>query len=93
MSICLGCARRGFCGIVEAFAPELDGSELECRLLEAGVIEGALIRVEHEAPFGRDPVVLWIDDHRVAMHRADVMGVLMSPQGFTGNGNRATRSA
>lgn len=44
--------------------------ELERRLLELGLVEGARISILHEGLFGRDPIVLRVDDARIALRRA-----------------------
>ncbi len=48
----------------------IDEQELERRLLEFGLVEGASISVLHEGLFGRDPIVLQVDDARIALRRA-----------------------
>ena len=44
--------------------------ELERRLLELGLVEGARVSVLHEGLFGKDPIVLLVDDARIALRRA-----------------------
>lgn len=45
--------------------------ELERRLLELGLVEGARIELLHEGVFGRDPMALKVDDMRVALRRRE----------------------
>lgn len=45
--------------------------ELERRLLELGLVEGARIELLHEGFFGRDPMALKVDDMRVALRRRE----------------------
>ena len=45
--------------------------ELERRLLELGLVEGANIELIHEGLFGRDPMALKVDDMRVALRRRE----------------------
>ena len=45
--------------------------ELERRLLELGLVEGANIELIHEGLFGRDPMALKVDDMRVALRRKE----------------------
>lgn len=62
-------ARRGRRGTITAVGgPD---AEIERRLLEMGFVEGAQIEVLHEGPFGRDPMVVRLDDMRVALRRAE----------------------
>ncbi len=70
-------ARRGEGGVVGAVSGEGD---LERRLLEIGVVEGARIRVLHEGLFGRDPIALQVDDTRVALRRREAAGVMFRPE-------------
>lgn len=45
--------------------------ELERRLLELGLVEGAFIEVIHEGLIGRDPIALRVEDMRVALRRRE----------------------
>ena len=45
--------------------------ELERRLLELGLVEGATVELLHEGLFGRDPIALRVDDMRVALRRRE----------------------
>lgn len=45
--------------------------ELERRLLELGLVEGATVELLHEGLFGRDPMALKVDDMRVALRRKE----------------------
>ncbi|WGM30747.1 FeoA family protein [Brevundimonas sp. NIBR11] len=45
--------------------------ELERRLLELGLVEGASVELLHEGLFGRDPIALKVDDMRVALRRKE----------------------
>ena len=45
--------------------------ELERRLLELGLVEGANVELIHEGLFGRDPMALKVDDMRVALRRKE----------------------
>ncbi len=53
----------------------VDPEELERRLLEFGFVEGAHIEVLHEGAIGHDPIVVRLDDMRVALRRADAAEV------------------
>lgn len=50
---------------------QAEGIELERRLLELGLVEGANIELLHEGAFGRDPIALKVDDMRVALRRKE----------------------
>ncbi len=43
--------------------------ELERRLLELGLVEGASFELLHQGLFGGDPIALKVDDMRVALRR------------------------
>lgn len=45
--------------------------ELERRLLEMGLVEGATVELLHQGLFGRDPMALKVDDMRVALRRRE----------------------
>lgn len=48
-----------------------DDVELERRLLELGLVEGATVELLHEGLFGRDPMALKVDDMRIALRRKE----------------------
>ena len=50
---------------------QVEEVELERRLLELGLVEGANIELIHEGLFGRDPMALKVDDMRVALRRRE----------------------
>lgn len=52
-------------------------AELERRLLEIGFVEGARVEILHEGLFGRDPIVVRVDDARVALRRREADAVLV----------------
>jgi len=66
-------ARPGRQGIITSVGRHVGehAAEMERRLLEMGFVEGAQIEVLHEGPFGRDPMVVRLDDMRVALRRAE----------------------
>lgn len=49
--------------------------ELQRRLLEFGFVEGAAVEVLHEGVIRRDPIVVRLDDMRVALRRRDAEDV------------------
>jgi ferrous iron transport protein A len=62
-------------GIVTSLAV----GELERRLIEMGLVEGARIEVLHEGFPRRDPMAVRVDDHTVALRRAEADAVLVKP--------------
>ncbi len=78
----LGQRSRGWRGWVTGFAPARDLSipwgELERRLLEMGIVEGARIEVLHEGPIGRDPIAVRVDDSTVALRRREADVILVA---------------
>ena len=89
----LGQARKGFCGIIisvgqlspDQHAHETDAAkdnmaELERRLLEIGIVEGARVEILHEGPIGHDPIALRVDDMRVAIRREQANTILVCPE-------------
>lgn len=55
----------------------VDAAELQRRLLEFGFVEGARVEIIHEGAIGHDPIVVRIDDMRVALRRRDASEVLV----------------
>ena len=78
----LGRRARGWSGWVTGFAPSADltvpWAELERRLLEMGLVEGARVEVLHEGPIGRDPIAIRVDDATVALRRRDADVILVA---------------
>ena len=72
------CGEGGVVGVVRG------AGDLERRLLEIGVVEGARVRVLHEGLFGRDPIAVQVDDSRVALRRREAAGVMFRPEGGHG---------
>ena len=78
----LGHCPKGWSGWVSGFAPSSGHSiawgELERRLLEMGIVEGAKIELMHEGPLGRDPIAVRVDDATVALRRRDADVILVT---------------
>ena len=55
--------------------------ELERRLLELGLVEGATVELLHEGLFGRDPIALKVDDMRVALRRKEAASLTVDLAG------------
>ncbi|MEG1453729.1 FeoA family protein [Brevundimonas sp.] len=68
-------ARRGDRGVIVQVGAHCHHQEheveLERRLLELGLVEGAKVELLHEGLFGRDPIALKVDDMRVALRRRE----------------------
>jgi len=77
--------RRGFSGVIFAVSVKdvarhsLEPEELERRLLEIGFVEGARVEILHEGFLGRDPIVVRLDDTRVALRRREARAVIVRP--------------
>ncbi|MFT3727300.1 MAG: FeoA family protein [Terricaulis sp.] len=78
-------APRGSYGRIMAIDPSGDAQkhgvgadELERRLLEIGFVEGACFEILHEGPIGRDPLVVRVDDTRIALRRREAYAILVT---------------
>jgi ferrous iron transport protein A len=56
----------------------LELGELERRLIEMGLVEGAHIEILHEGFPGRDPIAVRVDDHTVALRRSEANAVIVN---------------
>lgn len=78
-------ARRGQGGQIQSVEAlednPVDRMELERRLLEFGLVEGARLSVIHEGPIGRDPVVVDVEGMRIALRRHEVRGLTLRLEG------------
>ena len=74
-------ARRGEGGVVQSVG---GAGDLERRLLEIGLVEGARVRVLHEGLFGHDPIAVQVDETRVALRRREAVGVMFRPEAASG---------
>ena len=79
----LGKAARGYVGVIDHLAPEVEGSalsaaELERRLLELGFVEGARVEILHEGILGRDPIAVRIENVTIAVRRREAMAVIVA---------------
>lgn len=75
-------ARPGDRGVITRGAPAGDhgphAAEVEQRLLELGLVEGASVRLLHEGLVGRDPIAVRVDDMRVALRRREAAGLTLA---------------
>lgn len=79
----LGALRKGQRAVVTgldetAVATPLPPGELERRMIEMGLIEGASVEILHEGFPGADPLAVRINDHTLAMRRAEAHAVLVT---------------
>lgn len=79
----LGALRKGQRAVVtgldeSAVATPLPPGELERRMIEMGLIEGARVEILHEGFPGSDPLAVRINDHTLAMRRAEAHAVLVT---------------
>lgn len=77
----LGVLRKGDRGRVVglmsgAARSRLAPEELERRMIELGLVEGAEFEVLHEGPIRRDPIAVRVGGATVALRRADAMAIL-----------------
>ncbi len=78
----LSTGRRGFAGVIAEVKPgEAAGGladvEIERRLIEMGLVEGAPVEIVHEGLFGRDPIAVRLTDRVVALRRREARAVLV----------------
>lgn len=81
-------AARGEVGCITAIDASGDtgkhgvgADELERRLLEIGFVEGARFEILHEGPVNRDPIVVRVDDTRIALRRREAHAILIEMDG------------
>ena len=78
-------ARLGDRGVITAVGShchhQADDVELERRLLELGLVEGANIELIHEGLFGRDPIAVKVDDMRIALRRKEAASLTLQLEG------------
>jgi ferrous iron transport protein A len=74
-------ARVGDRGVITSVGThchhEAEETELERRLLELGLVEGANIELIHQGLFGRDPIAVKVDDMRVALRRKEAASLTL----------------
>lgn len=82
--VALGGETRGFrgriTGIVTGLGGGLPPGELERRLIEFGIVEGARVEILHEGLFSRDPIALRVDTTTVALRRQEALAILVRPE-------------
>ena len=58
-------------------ATPLPPGELERRLIEMGLVEGARVEVLHEGFPRRDPMAVRVNDHTVALRRTEAAAIIV----------------
>lgn len=61
-----------------AVVTTLPAGELERRMIEMGLVEGARVEILHEGFPGRDPIAIRVNEHTLALRRAEARAVLVS---------------
>lgn len=56
---------------------QVDGAELERRLLEMGFLEGEEVEILHEGPVGRDPIAVRLGGMIIAIRRFEARAVIV----------------
>jgi ferrous iron transport protein A len=55
----------------------LSATELECRLIELGFVEGARVEVLHQGIVGRDPIAVRVENVTIAVRRREAMAIIV----------------
>lgn len=83
----LGHGRRGLRGVVMEVGGKATGAtqsafdiELEKRLLEIGLVEGAHVEILHEGFIGKDPIAVRVDSMCVALRRREANAVIVASE-------------
>jgi ferrous iron transport protein A len=79
----LGLAKRGYRGVIHHIAAgdansALSSIELESRLIELGLVEGAKVEVLHEGIIGRDPIAVRVENVTIAVRRREAMAIIVA---------------
>ena len=77
--------RKGESGQIESYLnlPDTDGevaSKIR-RMMEMGLLVGAIVEVAHEAPFGGDPFAVKVRGSMIALRRKDAASILVRKLG------------
>ena len=64
--------------IVDDTRTGLPGPELERRLIELGVVEGAVVELLHQGLVGGDPIAVRVADTTIALRRREAMAILVT---------------
>ena len=64
----LGHLGKGQKGMILRLDPDFFGTP---RLMEMGFVEGSLVEIVHEAPYGRDPIAVRVRGSLIALRRQE----------------------
>jgi ferrous iron transport protein A len=67
----LGELRRGQAGVIVSVDTDGPVGGFAPRLLEMGFLEGSRVEVVHEAPWGKDPIVVRVRGALIALRRQE----------------------
>lgn len=62
-----------------AVVTTLPAGELERRMIEMGLVEGSRVVILHEGFPGRDPIAIRVNEHTLALRRAEARAVRVAP--------------
>jgi ferrous iron transport protein A len=65
----LGELEKGKRARIISIDPAAGSGEICARLMEMGLLEGSLVEVVHEAPFGGDPIAVRVRGAMIALRR------------------------
>jgi ferrous iron transport protein A len=74
MNTTLGKLRKGQSGVITSVPTD------QTRLLEMGFIEGSRIEIMHEAPWGKDPIIVRVRGALIALRRQEADAVRVETQ-------------
>lgn len=75
----LGEMKTGESGVITLTSGPI---EIRSRLLEMGLLEGSLVTVAHEAPFGKDPIAVRVRGALLALRRTEANYIQVSEEGL-----------
>lgn len=79
LTVSLASLHSGQGGAIAAISPQSDeGADIEMRLIEIGFLEGGYVEVLHEGPMGGDPMVVRLNDSRLALRRKEAAHILIA---------------
>jgi ferrous iron transport protein A len=71
----LGKLNKGGKGLVAKIGGEGYSASLINRLMEMGFLEGSLVEVMHESPFGKDPIAVRVRGALIALRRHEANAI------------------
>jgi ferrous iron transport protein A len=74
----LGDLRKGQMATILSVGLDAQEPELTQRLMEMGLLEGSVVEIVHEAPFGGDPVAIRVRGSLIALRRHEANQIEVS---------------